>query len=217
MPRLHSCGTSGALAHTARSGRTGALSPAGAARPVRRSQVDRTPCPVREFGRDEIERESRYFLPPRGRRCSTVRGRFKGFFAGFHPTELLARERRPGSGASWERGRPARTGAKPPRPRGCSSGAGRPARTGAKRPEENAGGTPAFPGPRSQERSREACPAKTPQRTCFGLTAFLSSWKTSLHGARSLTASVGRSARPSGNGHDLPPLNPPASRGTPAK
>ena len=51
---------------------------------------------------------SRYFSPARGRRCSTVRGRFEGHFGGFHPTELPARARRPGNGASFRRGCPAR-------------------------------------------------------------------------------------------------------------
>ena len=54
----------------------------------------------------------------------------------------------PGNGASWERGCLARI-----------------ERWRSYCPF--AGGTRAFPGRRSQERSREACPAKTPPRTCL--------------------------------------------------
>ena len=43
------------------------------------------------------DRGSRYFSPPPRRRSSVVRGRFEGVAGGFHPTELLARARRPGN------------------------------------------------------------------------------------------------------------------------
>ena len=84
-----------------------------------------------------------YFSPPRRRRSSVVRVRFEGVAGGFHSTEPLARARRPGN-------------------------AGVPPANGTARPPPiNAGGTRAFPGRRAQERSREACPAKTPPRTCL--------------------------------------------------
>ena len=51
-------------------------------------------------------------------------------FVGVNPVRANQGGEGPGNGASWERGRPARTG--------------------AKRPEENAGGTPAFPGRRAR-------------------------------------------------------------------
>ena len=88
-------------------------------------------------------------IPPRRRCSSVVRGRFERVAGGFHPTELLARARRPGNGASSRRLCPARKWDGEAAADRC----GRDIRVRRTR--------------RAQERSREACPAKTPPRTCL--------------------------------------------------
>ena len=121
-------------------------------------------------------RGARYSLPPRRRRSSVIRGRCEGHFGGFHPTELLARERRLGNACvppANGTARPLRSDAGgTPVPSRDMPFPGRMDSRFRGNDEDGgedacAGGPQAFPGRRAQERSREARLAKTPPRTCL--------------------------------------------------